>query len=172
MDLRHDTGNRQLLGMGTFVFFSNNIKLSPKFSGRGEKKFLKNYSQAVGNWCVVFTSMRESERTFLGMAVIFLNKLHMCLPMKSTLVHGTSVPRVVACSQVEGSHKELCRLCQMKETSQRRQNSSHLFLRKSLCFIFNPSSSQFSLLGKACQGAMTTLFFLPKGAPSFAKAIF
>ena len=53
----------------------------------------KNYSQTVGNWCVVFTSVRGSERTFLGTAAIFLNKLHMCLQIRSTVVYGASVPR-------------------------------------------------------------------------------
>lgn len=77
----------------TLVFFPKQHQMSPKFTGRGEKKFLKNYSQTVGNWCVAFTSMRGSERMFLGTTVIFLNKLQMCLQIKSVLVCGNSVPR-------------------------------------------------------------------------------
>lgn len=106
--------------------------MSPKFTGRGEKTFFKNYSQTVGNWCVVFTSMRGSERTFLGMAVLFLNKLHMCLQIKSAPVYGASVPRVVARSQMEGSHKELRLLCQIEESSRKAKLQSPVSEEKSL----------------------------------------
>lgn len=67
--------------------------------------FFKNSIQTVGNWYVVFTSTMGSERTFLGAIVIFLNKLHMCLQMKSTLAHGSSAPGsgfCIAHTQMEG----------------------------------------------------------------------
>lgn len=78
----------------------------------------------------------------------------------------------VACSQMEGSPRELCLHYQIKESSQRRQNSSHLFLKKSLYFIFNLGTviSQFSLLGESVSGRYDNHIFLsPKELPPFPK---
>lgn len=149
--------------------------MSPKFLGRGEEKFFKSYSQTVGDWCVVFTSMRWSERTVLGTAVTFLNKLQMYLQIKSARVYAAYSQGSgfgVACSQMEGSPRELCLHYQIKESSQRRQNSSHLFLKKSLYFIFNLGTviSQFSLLGESVLGRYDNHIFLsPKELPPFPK---
>lgn len=69
---------------------------------------------------------------------------------------------------MEGAPRGALRVVQDERILTDRQNSSHLFLEKCLCFIFNLSTviSQFSLLGKACQGAVTTLFLLPHGERS------
>lgn len=148
--------------------------MSPKFAGKEEKKLKKkkNYSQTVGNWCVMFLSMRGSERTCLG---TFLNKLRTCLQMKSICVYGSPVPRkrISHCLLTKGrAPPGTLPAVPDERILTNRQNSHHLFLQKSLCFIFNPSTviSQFSLLGKACQGAMTTLFFLPQKSSLFCQS--
>lgn len=62
---------------------------------------------------------------------------------------------------------ELCLLSQTKAFPQMRHHSSHLFLKKSLCFIFNLSTviSQFSLLGKPGRGSDNPIFPSPEELP-------
>lgn len=78
-----------LWGCGLLYFFSKHHQMSPKFTGRGGQKNFLNSSQTFSNWCVLFTSMRGSERMCLGTVIIFLNKLHMCLQMKNTLIYAS-----------------------------------------------------------------------------------
>lgn len=104
MDLSHNKRTRQLRGEGTLLFLFKYHQVSRKFTAKEEKKKKKKDSQTVGYWCVVFTSIRRSERTFLGTTVIFLKKLQMCLQMKNTLFHGSPVPRkwLSRCSLTNG----------------------------------------------------------------------
>lgn len=141
MDLSHNKRTRQLLGEGTLLFLFKYHQVSPKFTAKEEKK--KKNSQTVGYWCVVFTSIRRSERMFLGTTVIFLKKLQMCLQMKNTLFHGSPVPRkwLSRCSLTNGRDPPGALPAVAYESIlTNRQNSSHLFLQKSLSFIFTLST--------------------------------
>ena len=156
-------------GRELFFFCLSESKIHSK--GRKEKK--KKDSQTVGYWCVVFTSIRRSERMFLGTTVIFLKKLQMCLQMKNTLFHGSPVPRKwpSRCSLTNGRDPPGA-LWQSILTN--RQNSSHLFLQKSLSFIFTLSMviSWFSLLGKAFRLLWQPCISSPKGTSPLPKPYF
>lgn len=119
--------------------------MSPKFTAKEEKKKKKKKkdSQTVGYWCVVFTSIRQSERTFLGTTVIFLKKLQMCLQTRNTLFNGSPVPRkwLSCCLLTNGRDPPGAVPAVADERIlTNRQNSSHLFLQKSLSFIFTLST--------------------------------
>lgn len=140
MDLSHNKRTRQLRGEGTLLFLFKYHQVSRKFTAKEEKKKKKKDSQTVGYWCVVFTSIRRSERTFLGTTVIFLKKLQMCLQMKNTLFHSSS-PKEVALTLLAHKWKGPTRSSVADESIlTNRQNSSHLFLQKSLSFIFTLST--------------------------------
>ena len=91
-------------GRELFFFCLSTIKWVENSQQRKKRKKKKKDSQTVGYWGVVFTSIRRSERTFLGTTVIFLKKLQMCLQMKNTLFHGSPVPRkwLSRCSLTNG----------------------------------------------------------------------
>lgn len=175
MDLSHNKRTRQLLGEGTLLFLFKYHQVSPKFTAKEEKK--KKNSQTVGYWCVVFTSIRRSERMFLGTTVIFLKKLQMCLQMKNTLFHGSPVPRkwLSRCSLTNGRDPPGALPAVAYESIlTNRQNSSHLFLQKSLSFIFTLSTviSWFSLLGKAFRLLWQPCISSPKGTSPLPKPYF
>lgn len=130
MDLSHNKRSRQLLGEGTLLFLLKYHQVGPKFTAKEEKKKKKD-SQTVGYWCVVFTSIRRSERTFLGTTVLFLKKLQMCLQMKNTLFHGSPVPRKwLSCCSLTNGRDPPGALWQMKVSSLIGKTPVTCFYRK------------------------------------------
>ena len=161
-------------GRELFFFCLSTIKWVENSQQRKKRKKKKKDSQTVGYWCVVFTSIRRSERTFLGTTVIFLKKLQMCLQMKNTLFHSSS-PKEVALTLLAHKWKGPTRSSVADESIlTNRQNSSHLFLQKSLSFIFTLSTviSWFSLLGKAFRLLWQPYISSPKGTSPLPKPYF
>lgn len=113
---------------------------------------------------MVFTSMRGSERMFLGSTCILPSKPQMCLHTESSLAYSSSGSRkcLLLCVLTSGRcHQVLGMLHQGKESSEIKQRWSHLFLKKGLCFIFNLTTviSQFSFSGESLSRCYDNLIF-------------